>query len=521
MMVTLKHGQESEIPQRTNPCPSCGHWSGNGALSDDDAYLRTARVQELLGSNQPPRDEEIIKMRANHAKKTDLLRSYDEAIQRLEQSLDVLKQERVKVKGQLEQYATLTSVVRRLPDDILRQIFSASIDYFDWKDDIQVVEKMTKPRDTLIQICQQWRDVGTQHGTLWQAIVVCLTAEAKFSAGLRLGHQLARSGGDTPLYIWITADSDCKKDDPLLSILLPTSLRWRTLVVVLPNATFLSPIRGFLRSLNSLSFGFMELTPVDHVFEFAPQLQCLRTRSDYSPWRLPWSQITNYRDHSTSDLIPALNMAVNLTYLIICFPENVISTPITLMSLRKLSIQYNGITMPDMSNLNVPNLENLSVYDDPGKLQDVIDLLNRCKPPLKQLAISSNTTSEILIKLLAKTPQLISLELWAHSADRFYENNMLSKFKFPIDGRDILAPCLQELLLSEPISATSRTLFCDMIRNRTAHGVTMLSAGHISGQSLISVTLVQQVDFDEQDLQILRECLPDGLTFWNGNAQIK
>ncbi|KAJ7585363.1 hypothetical protein C8J56DRAFT_121885 [Mycena floridula] len=263
-MVKAEPIEESKIPHGMTACPNCGHCPGSRPV-DDDPLLQTARVKEILGSNQAPLDAEL-------AENTELLQSLDETVERMKKALKTVKQDRGRIKEQLQQYSSLISPLRRLPTDVLREIFSACVGPIERTCARAIVEEMFKPRDVIIQICQQWRNIGTRYGALWQAVVVSLD-RTNLSAGLRLGHHLARSGSDTLLAVWIFGNLESRSDNPLLQILLPTSIRWRSLVTRILDPAFLLPIRGFLPALQNVIINNADSAEPLDIFEFAPKLQ--------------------------------------------------------------------------------------------------------------------------------------------------------------------------------------------------------------------------------------------------------
>ncbi|KAJ6511081.1 hypothetical protein C8R45DRAFT_401467, partial [Mycena sanguinolenta] len=78
-----------------------------------------------LGTNHCPTDDEVLQIKALLVEPTLRLKGLDDEITKLQKAIDRLVEERSRVAAYLEDHKALISPVRRLPLDIIQELFVA------------------------------------------------------------------------------------------------------------------------------------------------------------------------------------------------------------------------------------------------------------------------------------------------------------------------------------------------------------------------------------------------------------
>ncbi|KAJ7114031.1 hypothetical protein C8R44DRAFT_676471, partial [Mycena epipterygia] len=144
---------------------------GEGLLEVDKTLAALARHQKLLTTNEPPADPELTFIRSVVAKTGARLAHLDGEILRLQDRLKKLEEERAPLAIYHAQNNGILSPVRRLPPEVLGEIFSWTLPSardallrrrFDTKNSPWV----------LTYICGRWREVALSTPSLWSLVVI-------------------------------------------------------------------------------------------------------------------------------------------------------------------------------------------------------------------------------------------------------------------------------------------------------------------------------------------------------------
>ncbi|PBK84079.1 hypothetical protein ARMGADRAFT_944014, partial [Armillaria gallica] len=137
-------------------CRKCGRSlpsSRNPTLSSFEHF-------QNLREGYPPADSEVKSISDVHRQITKEVSAYDAEIRRLQITLENLYRDRDRLRTYANHYGALLSPVRRLPYDILLQIF---------KDVCTDQYKIHPPRTCLRLglVCKRWREITLDSPSLW------------------------------------------------------------------------------------------------------------------------------------------------------------------------------------------------------------------------------------------------------------------------------------------------------------------------------------------------------------------
>lgn len=521
-------------------CPNCGF--GAPPETYEGEKTLSSRVIELLRSNDPPRESELAQMHAATAHHTARLSSLDLQISQLQNMLKHLETERQRIAGTVDELRLVSSPCRRLPDDILSEVFLACIDNSeDFEMNFEKVDSLdvTHMPWVLARVCSRWRAVTVSFPQLWSSI--CLKLDRKrgnrnvIGSVLLLGVHLQRSTSRN-LNVELESAKAVKENNVLLQVLLPTSHRWQYAALIMPQDSLkaLKPIQGSLQSLRSL---YLELEPppmeASHVgtgalgiFDYAAQLQVVYFNDVNRPLdlSLPWSQLTVYHwgmvggQKCTPQHLEVLRQTPNMKRCTLdCSwpPEHQAGPPVTLPKLRYLGIQADSsCDSPFYSqlvqNLILPvlNTFDLQLCHDLD-VDSILSLISRsgCTLTCYNLDFPKLTGGQLL-QLLRAAPSLRELNLLNIGSGECFSDDVVAQL---IYRPGHLIPMLEVLVL--PTLTCNHAFFVDLVESRCFLSSDMAPEG---SAFLCSVKIAAPVDFNPGLLSRLEKCVLDGLKFVNG-----
>ncbi|KAK0445951.1 hypothetical protein EV421DRAFT_1665462, partial [Armillaria borealis] len=123
-----------------------------------------------LQTNDSPRDHEKVDFATVVSDGRDILSDLDSRIARTRTALEDLVRERERVEAHMQDTRTLLHPIRRLPDDILHQIFTACIDpesiiYTENVGDC--LDVLKRSQWVLSYVSRRWRRVALNTRRLW------------------------------------------------------------------------------------------------------------------------------------------------------------------------------------------------------------------------------------------------------------------------------------------------------------------------------------------------------------------
>ncbi|KAJ7762558.1 hypothetical protein B0H16DRAFT_1368759 [Mycena metata] len=203
-----------------------------------------------LGTNYCPSDEEIFEIRALLVERRYRLNQLDTQIRDLQKVMDDLKQERDGVSSYVDAHEALISPVRRLPHDIIQEIFVACLPTHR-----NCVMSAVEAPVLLGRICTSWRSISLSTPRLWACLHIvepscfglspaAASLDAKLAQRLDVTKSwLSRSGNcpisislEGPLYPWPSTEfphlsTPTPKTHLFLEALIPFASRWRSMAL--------------------------------------------------------------------------------------------------------------------------------------------------------------------------------------------------------------------------------------------------------------------------------------------------
>ncbi|KAJ7437739.1 hypothetical protein FB451DRAFT_1193056 [Mycena latifolia] len=193
-----------------------------------------------LGTNYCPRDEEIIQIKILLADPILRLKHLSKEIADLQKALDKLLEERAGLSAYVDAHRALISPVRRLPHDIVREIFIACL-----PSHRNCVMSAVEAPVLLGRICSSWRSISLSTPRLWSSIHIVDPHSPKFPSQRPIFEEklaqrldttkmwLARSG-QRALSISLHAASS-ESVNRFIRILLPFATRWQHIAFTTPS----------------------------------------------------------------------------------------------------------------------------------------------------------------------------------------------------------------------------------------------------------------------------------------------
>ncbi|KAJ7090848.1 hypothetical protein B0H15DRAFT_884146 [Mycena belliarum] len=188
-----------------------------------------------LGTNYSPPDEEITEIQALLVEPTLQLKQLDDEIADLHQALDKLARERAGLSAYIDAHKALLSPARRLPVDVLREIFTACL-----PSHRNCVMSSSEAPILLGLVCSTWRAISLSTPRLWSRLHIVEPVSPSDALGVeakKLAQRieatktwLARSG-QCPLSISMHCVSRTsgftESGAQILQALFPFASRWR------------------------------------------------------------------------------------------------------------------------------------------------------------------------------------------------------------------------------------------------------------------------------------------------------
>ncbi|KAF7376702.1 hypothetical protein MSAN_00087200 [Mycena sanguinolenta] len=130
-----------------------------------------------LGTNYCPKDDELLKIRAFLVEPTRRLRRLDDEIAELQKSIDKLAEERHSLQTYVDGHKALISPARRLPLDVIQEIFVACIPTHR-----NCVMSASEAPVLLGRICSSWRAISLTTPHLWARLHIVEPLRGRYGA---------------------------------------------------------------------------------------------------------------------------------------------------------------------------------------------------------------------------------------------------------------------------------------------------------------------------------------------------
>ncbi|KAJ6584009.1 hypothetical protein DFH09DRAFT_1028880 [Mycena vulgaris] len=150
-------------------------------------FFHDSPFAQRLDTNYIPSDPELDQLRALLAEPLDELARIDARINELDVLLHQLKTRRESLNAEIEPYKALISPLRRIPQDILQEIFFACLP--------TAHNALIDPGEApllLGRICRHWRSVAYSTPMLWSSLHIPVLSPTWSSIPQNIEHELER-----------------------------------------------------------------------------------------------------------------------------------------------------------------------------------------------------------------------------------------------------------------------------------------------------------------------------------------
>ncbi|KAJ6472789.1 hypothetical protein DFH09DRAFT_953876 [Mycena vulgaris] len=288
--------------------------------------LMSSPFTSKLGTNYCPSDEETIAIQTLLVEPTLRLQRLDDDIADLRKALDKLADEREKLCAYVDAHKVLIMPVRRLPLDIIQEIFVACIPTHR-----NCVMSAVEAPVLLGRICSSWRTISLSTPRLWSKLHVVEPAspyfpvliDEKVAQRLETTKMWLGRSGQRPLSISVIATaSNTGFTAQIIQALLPFKSRWEHIAFTAESSGFTA--LSHLTEVDVPTIKSIHMTEIDDHTSFRwDSLQFLRSSNmlsayisggNFAPLELPlrWNglrdlfiEIRWYRDNIalTGDMI--------------------------------------------------------------------------------------------------------------------------------------------------------------------------------------------------------------------------
>ncbi len=216
-------------------CPECGYAIPGESLAP---ILPSSRFEELSSCNDPPVDSERTALKAVVREGQANLASLRQRIAAVRKTLEILFKEQNGTVKRITDAKILLSPTRRLPADVLIEIFTTCLS--DFTDSLDA----KRAPWVLLQVCASWRQIALASTGLWANIQLRMDLYMNHMESLFRLKTVLNRAGEHRLRVFICGHKDFS-DHPVFEMILSTSARWESLDVS-------APLRSF-RLFNSIS----------------------------------------------------------------------------------------------------------------------------------------------------------------------------------------------------------------------------------------------------------------------------
>ncbi|KAK7037780.1 hypothetical protein VNI00_010741 [Paramarasmius palmivorus] len=485
-LLTFRTGMDTTLsdqePSPTLLCPECFYTFNAHRKICSPVTLEKIRTNHLPTPSEASLIQEWI------ADTTKDFERYDAEIDRLLGILRKLMREKEYLLRYTDEYRTLLSPIRRLPPEVLTQIFELLC----CQDEPSVLRKtVSVPPLRIAQTCAVWRQLAFNTPSLWSSFHVELGA---FPGNLQLLSTYLKLSGDHPLSITLHCGRGPEWDGIILQTILEHAWRWKSLSLFNADRIRDLPSPPDLPMLETLELS-SELFRSSAMFKFTPKLRNLILDDvefeDLEEEYFPCSQLTSVtlRRVQIGNVLRTLDSCPNLQEAVISCRRNFSwsppvehSPPIHLSHLTNLTLTteffsdfFDNIATPALSSLTITthaqphNLE-------PWPQEVFISFLQRSLCPIKHLSfLNIELSDKDLLAILEFTPLLTHLSIKESSeegAPATITNQFLRQLAFPKTAfRISRAPPLPKLEFVDFVTHESRIdygLVMDLLSSRSS-----------------------------------------------------
>ncbi|KAJ7609034.1 hypothetical protein FB45DRAFT_1127782 [Roridomyces roridus] len=454
------------------------------------------RCQRLVKSNEAPGSAEIAFIRAVVSDTGARLGYLDAEISRLRDRLEQLTSERTQLSEYHSQYVPILSPLRRLPTEVLAEIFLRTLPSFHERSG-DISDTQRSPW-TVCQVSRRWRGIALSTPSLWTTVHIDFVHD-EHQAHSDVEIQLQRSRTlNLEVHFFGRDEADPAEQLELFDLLSRHSARWETLNIQLSSALVprLAQLRGRLPSLRRLWLQWD-----------SEQMDAgVNSESRFVPILVPAHQLTTYRLHGPLKMhLHVLKLAPNIVEarIVTAFDEEPWPEPgpqtIELLHLQRLHVSDEGL----LDYLRAPHLAEIGVeltmtneYSTLVHRLGALFLRSTCAPEklLLKAISSSASTSDILKKCPFITT--IALTFFKDGTDAMEAHlTMLSDVSKSPHLREICFGALESMPIDYP-------LFLRMLKSRRESCLGAASFFAVEGPDPDPVTLAGLEELRDSGLDL-------------------
>ncbi|KAJ7673232.1 hypothetical protein DFH06DRAFT_1174943 [Mycena polygramma] len=418
-------------------------------------------LARLMTTNEAPLDSEIRIIQSVVADGKQQADALDAQIADFHAMVTQLVRKRDETMDGVRQYRAVLSPVRRVPLELLCEIFALTLSADDTAE---------RPHWYLGQICRSWRFSALACTSLWTSITI---SNSTHSILPMLQTQLLRSG-NAPLTVHWSIDTfeSAPMNPHSHDAVIANCSRWGALRLHVEGSPstvdleWLRPVAGRLTALRKFDVDSLPRLKIPEIFGGASSLREVSVDGSrfefYSPTIVaPWTQITHYRGvYAIETQRAILAAASNLLQCAVSFRGDYEPRPsIIASSLRRLCID----TADRLVHLTTPLLEELYIVSNSG-LVELRHFVHRSSCRLKTLVLVQCTISSDLIAVLRELSSLTYLLIKDSGSSEIGVAGLLEAMTLTRTSRDI-APNLTSIVFGPGFDFPSH-IFFNMVQSR-------------------------------------------------------
>ncbi|KAF7297207.1 F-box domain-containing protein [Mycena indigotica] len=392
-------------------------------------------VQELVGTNAVPTENQILLVKQYLVAPRQEIRSLQETLTELQARLVSTLERRNELKSYIDDHLALSSASRQLPDNVLRCIFRYTMPV-----SRNASFSMDEGPYLLCRVSKLWRAIAMETPALWSSIhIIIPPGNDSFERVLQTLTLWIERSRTHPLSIHLAYSRTAWRGPsltPVLSLLVAHAARWHKVHFVTNSddevQTFdnLSPenvplLQHFEISQGQGHFGFSFSNPEPHTQSL--NLQFLRTPSlQRLVYHGGFETIPRMMDVSWETLVYLhLGLTATGNARIFYFPFEILRrcTNLEIFKLGLNGIEFKSLpenSPPDLTSLRLPLLTELWLWIDMGQESDKTaeQLFGNCDfPNLAKFTLQTGRiyTLAWLPKLGASAGGLKSVDLTIHA----------------------------------------------------------------------------------------------------------
>ncbi|KAJ6481625.1 hypothetical protein C8R45DRAFT_307881 [Mycena sanguinolenta] len=461
-------------------CSKCG----NPSLSSPGPIINVSvtpgtRHYTLLNTNEPPDDSELMFIRSVVAETNTRLTRLDDEISALQERLKQLEDERAALLSYRTQNTAILSPLRRMPTEVLAEIFSWTLPSID--DAFRIGSDTAQSPWLLTRISSRWRAVCLSIASFWSRIAIDYEpSNPPRSYSMALVEAQIHRAKTLHIHFYGCAETDPQPQLEMFELLLKHSSRWDELSLGMTSALLplLATLRDRIPSLQRIWIQsddlHAEAQSLD-CFEIAPSLVDFGVNSSHRflSFAFPVQQLTRYRlDGPLHRHLTILGLARNLiqAHIIVDFDDELpvekteiirlpylrwmfVSHALALDYLEAPALEgFGSCVFPEDTDIDMGHLESFLGRSECTLqrfcLRDcdahtIVEILRRF-PFITELVISDESHSQEDFELLMSTltspqvaPQLHALSFASEDSSGVTDYSMYPKMlraRWEVDG---------------------------------------------------------------------------------------